>query len=254
MTPDAATPLFHSILVGVDGSENALNACRLADRLRAPSGQLLAVAVAETVYAIHTGFEAPGWAHRLRQEALAAQRAVLREFNDPNVRAEVCDGRAAAKLLALARERDADLVAVGRNRGSRSVGLLMGSVASRLIHEASCSVLVAHDATVRSAFPQKIVVGLDRSESAGAADRLAQWLTDERGAEVHRLIDARDPVDALVDASADCDLLIVGSRGLHGIASLGSVAERVAHAAKCSVLIVWQRVGAARQVAGAAGV
>jgi nucleotide-binding universal stress UspA family protein len=45
-------------------------------------------------------------------------------------------------------------------------------------------------------------------------------------------------VDALVDAAADCDLLIVGSRGLHGLAALGSVAERVAHRARCPVLIV----------------
>jgi nucleotide-binding universal stress UspA family protein len=51
-------------------------------------------------------------------------------------------------------------------------------------------------------------------------------------------LEARAPVDALVDAADDCDLLIVGSRGLHGLAALGSVAERVAHRARCPVLIV----------------
>ena len=37
-----------------------------------------------------------------------------------------------------------------------------------------------------------------------------------------------------------CDLIVVGSRGLSGISSLlmGSVSERVAHLAHCSVLIV----------------
>ena len=55
-----------------------------------------------------------------------------------------------------------------------------------------------------------------------------------------------NPVDVLVASAADADLLVVGSRGLRGLKSLGSVSERVAHQARCSVLIVrgppWQRV------------
>ena len=50
------------------------------------------------------------------------------------------------------------------------------------------------------------------------------------------------PVDALLAASAHADLLVIGSRGLHGLAALGSVSERVAHRARCSVLVV--RAGA----------
>jgi nucleotide-binding universal stress UspA family protein len=46
------------------------------------------------------------------------------------------------------------------------------------------------------------------------------------------------PVVALVDASRDADLLILGSRGLHGLQALGSVSERVAHDASCTVLTV----------------
>lgn len=46
------------------------------------------------------------------------------------------------------------------------------------------------------------------------------------------------PVDALLAASAHADLLVIGSRGLHGLAALGSVSERVAHRARCSVLVV----------------
>jgi nucleotide-binding universal stress UspA family protein len=44
------------------------------------------------------------------------------------------------------------------------------------------------------------------------------------------------PVDAL--ARLDPALLVVGSRGLQGLRSLGSVSERVAHEARCSVLVV----------------
>ena len=55
-----------------------------------------------------------------------------------------------------------------------------------------------------------------------------------------RLVDAH-PVEALVDASRDAGLLVVGSRGLHGLRALGSVSERVAHSAACSVLVVRSR-------------
>jgi nucleotide-binding universal stress UspA family protein len=44
------------------------------------------------------------------------------------------------------------------------------------------------------------------------------------------------PVEVL--ARLDPDLLVVGSRGLQGLRSLGSVSERVAHEARCSVLVV----------------
>ena len=48
----------------------------------------------------------------------------------------------------------------------------------------------------------------------------------------------RGPVGALVDFSHEVDLLVVGSRGLRGVRALGSVSERVAHQAHCSVLVV----------------
>ena len=49
------------------------------------------------------------------------------------------------------------------------------------------------------------------------------------------------------------DLVVIGSRGLHGLKALGSVSERVAHQAECSVLVVreapWQQAEQA-EVAG----
>ena len=50
--------------------------------------------------------------------------------------------------------------------------------------------------------------------------------------------DRREPVAALVAASKKADLLVVGARGLHGMRALGSVSERVAHRAHCSVLVL----------------
>ena len=50
--------------------------------------------------------------------------------------------------------------------------------------------------------------------------------------------DERKPLDALLAVSQECDVVVVGSRGLHGMAALGSVSERLAHRAHGSVLVV----------------
>jgi nucleotide-binding universal stress UspA family protein len=50
--------------------------------------------------------------------------------------------------------------------------------------------------------------------------------------------DEREPLDALLAASQESDVVVVGNRGLHGISALGSVSERLAHRAPSSVLVV----------------
>ena len=47
-----------------------------------------------------------------------------------------------------------------------------------------------------------------------------------------------NPIDVLTVLSEHADLVVVGSRGLHGIRALGSVSERVAHQAHSPVLVV----------------
>jgi nucleotide-binding universal stress UspA family protein len=50
-----------------------------------------------------------------------------------------------------------------------------------------------------------------------------------------------DPAEALLDVAGqeNADLIVVGSRGMHGMARmLGSVPNKVSHHARCSVLIV----------------
>jgi nucleotide-binding universal stress UspA family protein len=42
----------------------------------------------------------------------------------------------------------------------------------------------------------------------------------------------------LLEAAREAHLLIVGNRGVTGLRALGSVSERVAHHAPCSLLVV----------------
>ena len=82
------------------------------------------------------------------------------------------------------------------------------------------------------------MLGVDGSAEAALAENAARDLADRFDAQLERLESIPNPVTTLVEASREADLLVVGSRGLHGVKALGSVSERVAHEARCSVLVV----------------
>ena len=247
--------IFERALVGVDGSPASLTALRLTRRLLVPHGRMLALTVAETRFATHAGMDAPSWTAEIERKAHEAAALARSEFEGSFFDAGVVSGYAARTLLGTAKKIDADVVSVGSHGTSRASGIALGSVATRLIHDAPCSVLVTHGHTQAEAFPRSIVVGIDTSPEAAEAEMLALALGAAYDARVRPLtatggeplrdgaalsadLDARSPVEALVDASDHNDLIVVGSRGLHGVRSLGSVAERVAHQSHCPVLIV----------------
>ena len=161
-------------------------------------------------------------------------------------------------LLAEIARQDATLVVVGSHGQSRAEGIALGSVATHLLHEAPCSVLIARPTEEQEHWPRSIVVGTDGSPAAMAATAVADALAKRFGAHVRTLVatggkpldheelrsienleyDERKPAAYLVAASKDADLLVLGSRGLHGLRALGSVSECVAHKASCPVLVV----------------
>ena len=107
-------------------------------------------------------------------------------------------------------------------------------------------------------FPASILAGVDGSSASRRALEVArelgsrlnvpiQAVAASGGKPVHwdglRDVEGlrwseQGPVNALVEMSAAVDLLVLGSRGLHGLAALGSVSERVANRTFCSVLVV----------------
>ena len=245
---------FRQIVVGTDGSEPAGEAIRQARALRADGGQLLILSVAETHLAVRTGMDAPAWDKRIRADAEAARQAAERLVaNDERAAAEVTAGRAGHELIARVRDMSADLLAVGSRGTGRVAGIVFGSVATLVVHDAPCSVLVARSEGQLDRWPETVTVGVDGSAHAQRAESAAREIAESTGATLRVLaargagaigdtgfaeVDDRAPVTALVDAGSASDLIVVGSRGLTGLAAIGSVAERVAHEAPCSVLII----------------
>jgi nucleotide-binding universal stress UspA family protein len=136
--------------------------------------------------------------------------------------------------------------------------MLLGTLATRMLHEAPCSVLIARPARDPETWPQAIVVGVDGSAESGLAVSAARSVASSCRAELRIVSATSDQVDrdaalqvapeleehegralgVLTTASETADLVMVGSRGLQGLKSLGSVSERLAHQAGCSVLVV----------------
>jgi nucleotide-binding universal stress UspA family protein len=248
--------VFDRILCGIDESPQALEALRQASRLGSPCGALHLLAVAETSLAVHGGWAAT---HLLDEIESGAARALARaqEQSDPTS-SRLIAGHPTQSLMSEIDQVQATLVALGSHGSSRAAGILLGGVATTLLHEAPCSVLIARTPRSPDEFPAPIVVGLDGSTGALLALDSAKELGERLGVPVRMVAatggkpvdfeglrsqpnlewDERKPVDALLAASPTAGLLVVGNRGLHGLAALGSVSERLAHSASCSVLVV----------------
>jgi len=260
-----APKVFSRVLVGVDGSEESREAARQAATLAEGQVTLLAVYDIASALVGGTGFGVPAYYDEeiQRESATAAVQQARQdvEAQDPTLKVAkgaVARGVAWDALIDEAERAEDTLIAFGSHGRGRMAGIVMGSVATELIHKAPCSVLVARKRS--DAFPHKIVVGIDGSPQSLAAYAVAKRLAEKFETELvpvlahggkqveghlvdqvvghHREELPDEPVTALVAASADADLLVVGSRGLHGVKALGSVSERVAHRARCSVLIV----------------
>jgi nucleotide-binding universal stress UspA family protein len=248
-----APALFRRIVCGVDGTPESTAAVEQAARLKDEGGELRLVSAANLALAAHAGGAAVHAADLLQQEAESALAEARRLA--PSATEHLVNGDPVAVLLREAEQ--ANLLALGTHGRGRKVAHLLGTVAARMIRDASTSILIARPAR-ESEWPQSIVAGVDGSAESGLAFSVARLVAERFGATVRAAAstkdhldaqaareiapdleeDARGAVEALVEASDSADLLVVGSRGLHGLKALGSVSERVANQARCSVIVV----------------
>ena len=253
-----AVLLVSSVVVGVDGSEAGYEACRQAARLTVPGSRVELVCAVDVARAVHAGFSASTIAGELAAEGTAALDAAAKVFAG-RASLELLEGGAVQALLRKIDRTAATLLVVGSHGHRRAAEIVLGGVSGELLHVAPCSVLVARATAVPEMFPRAIVAGVDGSPESERALSVAEDLAARFGVRLRvvtalrgkgidparvrsrapfaEVVDER-PVDALVAAAADAELLVVGSRGLHGLRALGSVSERVAHRAGCSVLVV----------------
>lgn len=251
--------VFERIVCGVDGSSEGFEALRQATLLRVSEGRLLAITVCDASPAGGTALGAAKLTSKRREEAKEASEEALRIIGDlPFADAQIVEGGPVPSLLAMAGRERATVLVVGTHGGGRLAGILVGTVATAMLHEAPCPVLVARPALDGRWSPRTIIAGVDGSPSSLQAVAVASDLAERFGGDVHALAaqggkpldsgelaqvdplewDRREPIAALVAASKEADLVVIGGRGLHGMSALGSVSERVAHRAHCSVLVL----------------
>ncbi len=249
------------VVCAVDGSPEALEAANQAHALAGDDAAFLCASAWDPSLAMHAGLQATTFAKQLRDtavEALEGARAAI-----PAAETTVVRGPELAAILQVAARHEADLIAVGMTGRSRVAGVALGSVATGVVHYAPCSVLVGRAAP--DGFPGAILHPTDGSPSAQEAAAMARDLGERAGAEVTVLaVGAGDEAGAAAEAAREASgagrvvvregdaadviaevatqeraaLIVMGSRGVTGLRSLGSVSERVAHGAPCSVLIV----------------
>lgn len=264
--PSGPTP-FGSIVCAVDASRTGNDAIAQAVAMAAPDAALSFVCVH-----YETG---SGLSHEATISLPRAERALRKAVDlaaevGIDASAELVSAPVAAGPL-LERASYADLLVVPSHGVTRRSGMILGSTESVALHRATVPVLVARRPPKGAAFPHGVLVASDGSSTAEHAVDLAARIArrhharltlvsvdsghlpsrDKVLAQAAEVVTQRelkpfvvwelgDPDQRILEAAEHhgSALIVLGSRGLSGVKALGSVSERVAHQARCSVLVV----------------
>jgi nucleotide-binding universal stress UspA family protein len=259
-------PPFGRIVCGVDGSRSDHLAVEQAVALAGASTALVFACVRES-HGVGPTAQATISTDRadraLRQAVKAAREAGIDSAG------EILSGREPSPVLLEEASRS-DLLVLASHSGSRAEGIALGDTASAAVHRAKVPVLIARRPPEGAPFPKRILIATDGSADAERAVELsarvghrygsrvyllsvdpgphgdpkriaveAANLTAELGAEPAVLRASGHAHERIIDTAVreSVSLVAVGSRGLTGVHALGSVSERVAHRAPCSVLV-----------------
>ncbi len=139
----------HHVLVAIDGSEASKNAARVGVSLAEHrGGRVTLVTVVRPPEGWWGVGGAPPSPEAMSVAVARARTEVLdpmaEEFADADCTVDLIEeiGDPAGVVLQLAVTLEADVLVVGRRGSSLVERLMLGSVADRLAHEASCPVLI----------------------------------------------------------------------------------------------------------------
>ena len=182
--------IFARVVCGVDGTAESLFAVKQANRLRLPEGRLLLVVATSLAKAAHAGIAAGHAAELLQAEA---EQALAEAEQLAPAEGKIVNGDPAAILLSEAQQ--ATLLALGSHGRGRAAGMLLGTVAARMLHEAPCSVLISRPARDPETWPETIVAGVDGSAESELAVAAARSVASSCGAELRIVAATSDQVD-----------------------------------------------------------
>ena len=173
------------IVVAIDYSETSLRAARLALDVAAPSAPVYLAHVAPRD---STLYDWNGWGSSYKQDAGEALQKIREQLRVPPgmiLQRVVLQGDPATELLAFATSVNADLIATGSHGHGFVTRMLIGSVTTRILRCATCSVLtVPHAAAItqaRTNLEPPVINALDRPEWTRALDEFTRRNVGRRG-------------------------------------------------------------------------
>jgi nucleotide-binding universal stress UspA family protein len=267
LSSHATSPaVFSDVLCAIDASRTSLRAVSRACELLAPDARMTVL-----VCTHETG--AGAWASA-DVSAARARRALTRAAEmarQAGLRGETVldpDGPPIDRVLERAASHP--LLALGAPVMPRGAGLWVGGVALHAVHHLPSSLLIARERPLAAG--AHILLALDGTDDAPGLPMIAAYAARrlKRGVVVvhavgvesrsqpHHLeaqrdrlagllgvapemvIEAKRPAEAILAVARErqTSLIIMGSRRIGGVRALSSVSERVAHRARCSVLVI----------------
>lgn len=262
----ASATLFGDVLCAIDGTRASFHAVGRACELLAPEGRMMVLVCKAEAGSGRWTAATVGEARAQRALAQAQELASASGVTATAALARV----GAPSATVVERARSHTLLAVGPPALSRGAGLMLGGVALHALHNLPVSLLVARGRPLADG--ERVLLAFDGTEdppalaqvAAEAAHRLRRGIVAVHciGAESrsrhHRIESAvaelreRSGIDVELAVEPDhaaggilrvarsrgATLIVMGSRRVGGVRALGSVSERVAHRAECSVLVV----------------